>query len=60
MMPEHMVVAGDCILSIAEENGFQWKTIWNHAANSKLKADRGDPNVLFPGDVVFVPDKRLK
>ena len=59
-MPEHMVVAGECILSIAEESGFQWQTIWNHPANSQLKADRGDPNVLFPGDVVFVPDKRLK
>ena len=59
-MPEHTVAAGDCILSIAEENGFQWETIWNHASNSQLKADRGDPNVLFPGDVVFVPEKRLK
>ena len=59
-MPEHTVAAGDCILSIAEENGFHWETIWNHASNSQLKAARGDPNVLFPGDVVFVPEKRLK
>ena len=56
-MPEYTVEQGDCIMSIAEDCGFLWETIWNHARNSKLKDLREDPNILFPGDVVFVPDK---
>jgi N-acetylmuramoyl-L-alanine amidase len=28
--------------------------------NSDLKKTRKDPNVLFPGDVVFVPEKELR
>jgi len=59
-MPNVTVSDGDCISSIAADNGFYWETIWNHAQNSDLKQKRKDPNILFPGDVVFVPDKTLK
>jgi hypothetical protein len=41
---------------IAEANGFLWETIWNHEDNAQLKERRKDPNVLFPGDIVVVPD----
>jgi hypothetical protein len=35
-------------------------TIWDDPQNSKLKQDRKNPNVLFPGDVLFIPDKKPK
>jgi len=54
------VSQGDCIASMAHENGFFWETIWNHGENAALKAKRGDPNQLVAGDEVFVPDKDLK
>lgn len=59
-MPEkYTVKSGDCISSIAFERGFFPDTIWNHPDNANLKQKRGDPNILMPGDVVNVPDKRL-
>jgi hypothetical protein len=56
----YKVKQGDCISSIAYENGLFWETVWNHADNSQLKQKRKDPNVLCPGDEVFVPDKEEK
>lgn len=60
MAINYEIKQGDCISSIAFEHGFFVDTIWNHPTNAKLKDKRKDPNVLMPGDVVFVPDKRLK
>ena len=60
MPKEHKVKQGDCISSIAEINGLFWEKIWNHPKNAKLKEKRKDPNILYPGDVVFVPEKEEK
>ena len=59
-MAQYAVVPGDCINSIAYDNGLFWETVWNHPENARLKAERKDSNVLAPGDSVFVPDKRIK
>src|SRR5690349_12704101 len=61
LMPESYVTKqGDCIHSIAFEKGFFPDTLWNHADNKNLKNLRKDPHVLLPGDIVSIPDKRLK
>lgn len=59
-MPEYKVKQGDCLSSIAAQYGISWDKIWNHPKNSSLKTKRKDPNVLYPGDIVFVPDKEDK
>ena len=59
-MPEYKVKQGDCISSIAARYGLFWDKVWNHPKNSRLKEQRKDPNILYPGDVVFVPDKEKK
>lgn len=59
-MPIHNVVQGECLLSIAEASGFFWETLWDHPENEGLKLERKDPAILFPGDKVYIPEKRIK
>lgn len=56
----HTVKQGECLSSIAQDAGFFWETLWNHPENSQLKKARKHPNVLLPGDKVFIPDKEEK
>lgn len=55
-MLQHTVSQGDCMYSIGERYGFYWKTLWDHPRNASVNELRKDPNVLFAGDVVFIPD----
>jgi N-acetylmuramoyl-L-alanine amidase len=56
----HTVAQGDCIASIAFDNGLFWQTVWDDGANAALKEKRKDLYTLLPGDVVTVPDIREK
>jgi hypothetical protein len=59
-MPTHIVAQGDCTGSIADAYGFSWETVWNHPKNEALRAKRKEPNVLFPGDEIFVPEVQIR
>jgi hypothetical protein len=59
-VPEHQVKQGDCISSIASLYGFYWETLWGLPENAALRDRRRNPNVLLPGDIVFVPHKVLR
>jgi peptidoglycan hydrolase-like protein with peptidoglycan-binding domain len=60
-MPTHTVKQGDHISSIAEKyRFFDYHTIWDDPNNAALKQKRKNPNVLFPGDELFIPDKQYK
>ena len=56
-MPNYTVKQGDSIPGIACKQGLPCEKIWDHPKNAALKERRKDPNVLFPGDTVFVPEK---
>ena len=61
MASHHIVVQGEHLSQIAEKYGFKdYRTIWDHGQNAALKAKRKNPNVLHPGDNVFVPDREPK
>jgi hypothetical protein len=57
----YTVVQGDHISRIAEKfHFFDSSIIWDHPNNAAVKAKRPNPHVLFPGDVIFIPDKTVK
>ncbi len=61
MSKVHIVKQGECLASIAKKNEFKnWKTIYEHPDNKDLKNKRPNPNILFPGDRIIIPDKSLK
>jgi len=57
---DHRVREGETVASIAAQHGLAPETVWDDPANADLKKQRGDPNILSPGDVVVVPDKQAK
>jgi N-acetylmuramoyl-L-alanine amidase len=60
-MPTYTIQQGDHLSSIAHDNGFSSPdTLWNHPDNAALKAKRKDPNILLPGDDLFIPDHTQK
>jgi hypothetical protein len=61
MSLNYKVIQGDFLAKIARKFGFQdWKTIWNHANNSDLRNKRKNPNILYPGDMIFIPDRETR
>jgi hypothetical protein len=56
MSAKHSVQQGETCAHIAAQYGVPAKTVWNHASNKTLKDLRSNPNVLFPGDTLNIPD----
>ena len=57
---EHIVQQGECILSIAQDHGHLFETVWNDPQNAQLQSVRKDPNILLEGDRVHVPSIKRK
>jgi N-acetylmuramoyl-L-alanine amidase len=54
----YTVDQGDCLSSIAGAAGFaDWKTIYNHPNNASFRELRPNPNVIYPGDQLYIPDR---
>ena len=61
MGKQHIVKQGEHASSIAAQYGFRdFNSIWGDAQNKALRDKRKNPHVLFPGDVVFIPDRLRK
>lgn len=57
---DYIVAQGECLASIAYENGLRLETIANHPANRELQRARKDPHILLPGDRVTIPPVQVK
>jgi hypothetical protein len=61
MGTHHTVQQGECLSSITKQyNLSDYRLIYDHSENAEFKRRRPDPNIIYPGDVLFIPDKELK
>lgn len=57
----HRVEQGECLAGIAKKYGFpDYRKVYDHPENAELRKQRPNPNVLFPGDEIFIPDAEAK
>ena len=61
MSIEHIVQDGECLSTIAEQYGFtSWRTIYDAPENLNFRKKRPNPNVIYPGDVLMIPDREQR
>ena len=57
----HFVAQGEYLAKIARAYGFaDFHTIWDAPENKDLKEKRKNPNILYPGDKLVIPDKEIR
>lgn len=60
-MGYYQVQQGDCLSSITQANGFaDYRTIYQRPENADFRRKRPNPNIICPGDVLFIPDLEIK
>jgi hypothetical protein len=56
----YTVQRGDTLMAIARRFGLNsWQDLYNSPDNAAFRARRPNPNLIFPGDIVVVPDGLL-
>ena len=61
MSKTHFVVQGEYLSKIAHAYGFaNFHTIWDAPENKELKEKRKNPNILYPGDKLVIPEKEIR
>jgi hypothetical protein len=61
MAETHIVKQGECLASIAKAYDFlDYHIIYDHPRNAAFKRKHPNPNIVFPGDSLYIPDKDQK
>ena len=55
-MRAHVVQPGEHMRGLCARIGADPDEVWNADENSELRQRRDDPNVLAPGDVIYLPE----
>jgi Putative peptidoglycan binding domain/LysM domain len=54
----YIVRSGDYLSKIAADHGIaNWRTIYDHPNNADFRRRRPNPNLIYPGDQLFIPDR---
>jgi putative peptidoglycan binding protein len=57
----HTVQPGEHAARVATHYGFgDADTVWKHPHNAELRQQRGTPDVLQPGDQLYIPDRETR
>ena len=56
----YTVRQGDCLVNISHRERLDWQIVWDHPKNRELREKRKSPNILKPGDKLFIPEIELK
>src|SRR5262245_13997534 len=57
MSQYHTVKPGECLSTIARRYGYHdYQIIYRHPENSDFRSKRPDPNIIHPGDRLFIPE----
>jgi hypothetical protein len=60
-VPTHTVKQGETIASIAEDYSLaDWRRIYDHPNNLEFRQKRPNPDLIYPGDEIFVPERELR
>ncbi|MCB9845603.1 MAG: peptidoglycan-binding protein [Phycisphaeraceae bacterium] len=60
-MRTHVVRQGECLSLIAWSYGFErWETVYEAPENAEFRRLRPNPNVIYPGDELVIPDTSKK
>jgi N-acetylmuramoyl-L-alanine amidase len=55
-MKPHVIRQGEYTTKLASDMGFSAQEVWDHPKNAELKSQRKEMDVLFPGDLLFIPE----
>jgi N-acetylmuramoyl-L-alanine amidase len=58
-MQPYVIKQGDYLALLAYQFGFDANTVWNDPANADLQKLRPDPNILWPTDVLYIPNQNV-
>lgn len=59
MPNQHVVAHGECVSRIAHRYGFRdYRTIYEDGSNAEFRKKRPNPNLIYPGDEIVIPDKK--
>ena len=57
MPTTHTVAQGETLTKIARQYKYaSWKKIYEHPNNADFRALRDNPDIIFPGDQIIIPD----
>lgn len=55
-MRPYVIRQGDYLTKLAHTMGFDGSAVWDHPKNANLKERRPDPEMLHPGDILWIPE----